>query len=537
MPRERTIAIVDGYVDDPAALGVPPYISPVSRAAYGAAVDAGWEPTYVTVDMLRAGKPLPRCDATVLISGNTVPGKYLRSMPMSGNEALRLLPRMGGVKILGGGSAAGGLSKRFDLVAAKDVAAMVYDFASDKDPVDRYRTLGEWNRWMLLGAESVLGHGDFPVPLIAEIETYRGCHRHAGGGCSYCIEPLKGKPLHRKPSDIVGEAARLRELGVRHVRVGGQTCIMSYGSNSRADPPKPNPGAVSDLFSGLGELGFDVLHVDNANPSVIADHPAESREILEVLVERCTPGNVLALGMESADPAVIDANNLNSTPAKVMEAVRAINAAGSARGANGMPTLLPGINLIAGLDGETSATYSMNLAFLRSVLDEGLMLRRINIRQVIPSRREFRKKVDAGKFRRFKTAVREEIDRPMLERMLPVGTVLRDVYMELRDGGNTFGRQIGSYPILVGVPYPVETERFTDVAIIGWGYRSVTGIECPFRVNSAPLAALESLPGVGKKRTAAIAAGRPFRDMGELLSALGGLEGFGPLGDALSFDP
>ena len=52
------------------------------------------------------------------------------------------------------------------------------------------------------------------------------------------------------------------------------------------------------------------------------------------------------------------------------------------RGERGLPKLLPGLNFIAGLNGETEATYGMNMALLRDIRSEGLLLRRINIRQV-----------------------------------------------------------------------------------------------------------------------------------------------------------
>jgi radical SAM superfamily enzyme with C-terminal helix-hairpin-helix motif len=60
--------------------------------------------------------------------------------------------------------------------------------------------------------------------------------------------------------------------------------------------------------------GMRVLHVDNADPGMIARYPEESSRILRSLVKYCTSGNSLSLGMESADPAVIKANTLNSTP-------------------------------------------------------------------------------------------------------------------------------------------------------------------------------------------------------------------------------
>jgi radical SAM superfamily enzyme with C-terminal helix-hairpin-helix motif len=320
----------------------------------------------------------------------------------------------------------------------------------------------------------------------------------------------------RSPEDILSEAQRLRDLGIRNIRIGGQTCIVSYGSSDEAETPRPNPIAVRTLFEGLRSMGFDTMHVDNANPAVIATYPKESEEVLRILADCCTDGNVLALGMESADPFVITENNLNSTSEQVMDAVRLINEVGAERGPKGMPKLLPGIIIICGVDGETAATYGMDMEILERIRDEGLMVRRINIRQVLPVRRPFEVRVDQRRFKRFKEDVRENIDRVMLERTVPYGTILKDVYLELNDGNVTFGRQIGSYPLLVGIPYRTETERFVDVFVTEWGFRSITGITYPFDINHMPMSALEGLPGIGKKRASKIVLARPYSSLEEL---------------------
>ena len=521
MSKEISVLVVDGYIDDPAALGVPPYISPMVRSIAGAAIDAGADRVdYLTIDMIRKGARIPQDSVSVVLSGNTVPGKYLRSMPMSVRELSELLPRLGGWRLVGGSAASPDVAEGFDFAIKRDMAASLYDGMIGKEVGERLRTLDEWNRWMLLGADIVTSHQDFPEPLVAEIESYRGCHRFASGGCSYCIEPTKGRPLMRSPGDIIAEASRLRELGVRNLRVGGQTCIVSYGSDPDSPVPTPIPEKVDELFEGLQSLGFDVLHVDNANAAVIASHPDEAEQVLTTLATRCTDGNVLALGMESADPWVVTENNLNSTAEQVMDAVRMINRVGGSRGPRGMPRLLPGINVICGLDGETPATYGMDMDILNRMKDEGLMIRRINIRQVLPIRKEFSVKVDQRRFKRFKEEVRENIDRVMLERVAPRGTVLKDVYLELQDGNTTFGRQIGSYPLLVGIPYKLDTERFCDVYITDWGFRSITGVTYPFDINSMPMSALAALPGIGKKRAQRLAAERPFRDFDELQKVL-----------------
>lgn len=538
MSREIKVVLIDGYIDDPAALGVPPYTSPMIRSVAGAALDAGADSVeYITIDMIRGGRRIPEGAVTVVLSGNTVPGKYLRSMPMSLKELRSILPKLKGWRMIGGSAADSEEAQGFDFVIRKDLAASLYDGMTGKEVGERYRTLDEWNRWMLLGADIVTAHQDFPQPLVVEMESYRGCHRYATGGCSYCIEPLKGRPLMRSPSDILAEAARLRELGVRNVRIGGQTCIVSYGSEDDSPVPRPNPSAVRELFDGLSGLGFDTIHVDNANPAVISTYPEESREVLSILADRCTDGNVLAFGMESADPRVVIENNLNSTAEQVVDAVRMVNEVGSARGPRGMPRLLPGLNIICGLDGETPATYGMDMDVLRRIRDEGLMVRRINIRQVLPVRREFRTRVDQRRFKRFKEEVREEIDRTMLERIVPRGTVLRDVYMELNDGNTTFGRQIGSYPLLVGVPYRLDVGGFHDVIVTGWGFRSITGITYPFDINSMPMSSLEALPGIGKKRATKIVLARPMSGFDDLLkvvedeSIVEGLRGLVVFGD------
>jgi radical SAM superfamily enzyme with C-terminal helix-hairpin-helix motif len=522
MVKVRSALVLDGYIDEPACLGVPPYLSPQVRAAVGAAKGAGAEVTYLTIDHIRKGAVIPPADVSLIMAGSAVPGKYLRAMPASVREIKNIATRLTGVRILGGPAALEqSWNEFFHFSAKRDPAAALHDVLVGKEPSERWRTMAEWNNWLLSGADSVLAHPDFPEPLVAEIETYRGCVRYRSGGCSFCVEPMKGRPAFRDERDIIAECRKLRSLGVRNFRLGAQTCIVSYKADlSTGDPPRPNPVAVERLFSGIASLGVDVLHVDNANPAVIAAYPEESRQILSSLVTHCTSGNVLALGMESADPAVVKANNLNSTAEQVMEAIALINEIGGEIGPSGLPYLLPGLNLIIGLEGETRQTLDIDMAFLRDVLAKGYLLRRINVRQVIPVRREFKPTVSHSEFARFKEKVREEIDRPMLERLVPKGRVLRRVYTELADGNTTFGRQIGSYPLLVGIPYPVEIGKFVDASILDWGYRSITGIEHPLNVNTSSLKALEALPGVGRKRAIRLFRKRPLKNIDDLAEAL-----------------
>ncbi len=117
------------------------------------------------------------------------------------------------------------------------------------------------------------------------------------------------------------------------------------------------------------------------------------------------------------------------------------------------------------------------------------------------------------RFRAFKEFVRQNFDLPMLRQVYPIGTVLRDVRIEV-SGILSFGRQMGSYPILVGIPVCLPEKNMIDAVVVDWGMRSVTALPVPVRINTLPPVAIKWLPGVGKKRVTAVLAKRPFKNIG-----------------------
>ena len=147
----------------------------------------------------------------------------------------------------------------------------------------------------------------------------------------------------------------------------------------------PDPDALRTLFAGIREQAPDLrtLHIDNINPGTIARHPEESREALSVITTYHTPGDVAAFGMETADPEVIRINNLKASPEEIMEAVRIVNTVGGKR-SGGIPELLPGLNFISGLPGETKETFEYNQQFLQDILRSRCLIRRVNVRQLMP---------------------------------------------------------------------------------------------------------------------------------------------------------
>lgn len=529
--------IIDGYVDEPACLGVPPYMAPYPRYIAGALVEKGIlreDITYRTIDQLRAGKDKLNYDITIVVAGTTVPGKYLRATPISLNE-LKELSRLGGTKILGGpvrlgfGEEGGTSAKELEVpgfyLAKKDIEAFVYDcmdVLSEPDSAGhRMRTTQEIARWGKKGAFIIRQHSDYPY-VMCEIETYRGCPRHSH--CSFCTEPFYGKPDYREIKDVVNEVSELYQNGARYFRLGRQPDLFMY----RAKDGVPDPGAIEELYREIRNSApeLKVLHMDNANPVTLARFPEESGRIAEIIVKYHTSGDVAALGMESADPEVIRANDLKASPDEVFEAIKLLNDVGAARGESGLPELLPGINFVHGLKDETKKTFELNFEFMKKVLDSGLMVRRVNIRQVMTfagtsmQGHEGLAAKHKELFLRYKEKMRNEIDMPMLRRVAPARTVMKDVRTEVFDK-ITFGRQPGTYPLLVGIPVQVELNRFYDVMITDHGYRSITGIPVPVNINRAPLKVIEHIPGVGKKLAGKIIMGRPYKDKEDIVKRAG----------------
>ncbi|PSQ63854.1 MAG: radical SAM protein [Halobacteriales archaeon SW_8_66_22] len=571
-PAELSVTIVDGYVDEPAHFGVPPYISTYPRYVAGALVDAGVPEariTYHTIDGLREERrrwgDVEDADLMIYVGGMTVPGNYVGGTPAEPDEVKRLAWTADGTTLMGGpvrfgvGEENAGAQETerddldYDFVAKGDVEAAAYDLVHGglEGFGDRMRDNDEITRWAQKGAFVVEQHPNHPEYLIVEMETSRGCPYR----CSFCTEPLYGAdPSFRSPDSVIGEVSALADHGVTDFRLGRQADILAYGGDGEA----PNPDALRQLYGGIREAvpDLETLHLDNMNPITVVEWPEKSREGIRIIAEHNTPGDTAAFGLESADPVVQGENNLNVTAEECFRAVKIVNEAagwrpggpsdprtseGASAGSResgedpddapqygddagqGLPKLLPGINLLHGLQGEREETFEHNRQFLQRVYDAGLILRRINIRQVMSF--EGTEMSDTGAeiahehkklFKQYKREVREEIDNPMLKRVAPPGTVLEDVHLEYHQDGKTFGRQLGTYPLLVAVPGERPLGEVIDVAVTDHGYRSVTGVPYPLDVNSASMDELTAIPGLGSGRAGDIVVDRPYERVPEV---------------------
>lgn len=523
-----TVLIIDGYVDEPAQFGVPPYVSVYARYTFGISLMCGYNAIYKTIDEIRESE-MPSHDILVVIGGVTVPGNYLGGTPMSVEEAIEISNRSHAkTEVLIGSMAeysidrSGGISAKVNTFSNyqfklwRDYERDLYEILSGEKWLDsRYDLV---RRASIFGAHMLTGHPNFP-DLMCEIELGMGCERHTH--CSFCTEPLWGAFVSRPVEDVIEEVKALYEVGARHFRLGRISNIFAYMGKD-----KPNPKALSQLYKGIRKVApnLKTLHTDNANPGYMYSHLKDMKEMISIITKYNTPGDSLSMGVESFDPNVILKNNLKIDFNRFLKVVETVNSIGAER-VKGVPKLLPGVNLLYGLPAERKATYKMNYDAMMNILKSGFMLRRVNVRKAMafPQTPLFdmlkgkAPRVDERLYKHFKYVLRRDFDHPMLERVFPRGTMLRDVIIEKRSGNISYGRQIGTYAILVGIPKFLPLHTRLDCVVVNHGQRSLTALPMPLNLNTNPLSLIKWIPGIGKHTLQKIEAERPYKNMGDFV--------------------
>ncbi len=521
------ILIVDGYVDEPAHFGVPPYISAYPRYIAGLAKIAGYDFFYDTIEGVRH-HGLKEADILIVVGGVTVPGNYIGGTPMTVEEGKDISKRFIGDKKIIIGSMAQYEVDRSGGVVANLKKFEGYDFALWNDyerKLYEILTGRKWDkdRYSLIKAISVEGasivnqHPNFP-DLMCEIELGMGCEKEIK--CSFCTEPLWGKAISRPVDDVIEEIDALYKFGCRHFRLGRISNVFAYMGDK-----KPDPEAIEALYTGIRSVAPDLmtLHTDNANPGYIYSHMKASEKIASIISSYNTPGDILSMGVESFDPKVITMNNLKIGKEQIFDVLKMINDVGGNR-VEGIPKLLPGINLLYGLLGETKETYKINFDTLMKILDANLMVRRVNIRKVMvfPQTPLFEKlngkvpKTDEFMYKHHKFIVRKEFDHEMLKRVFPQGSIFRDVIVEYHDGKVSFGRKIGTYAMLVGIPKILDIGSHVDCVVVDHGQRSLTALPIPLKINVEGYDVLRWIPGIGDSSSIVILK-RPFNSMQEFV--------------------
>lgn len=474
--------ILDCYTDEASGLGVPPYLGTYPRYIYGKLRKEDHEVKYLTIDDLRLWKRyggvkkepsvkektniliynltvndaetvINDTDILIVILGVHVPGKYLTALPGTLREVIPLIKDLNVKKVLTG-PAIYGTQLEGGKFFEKESLEIFDEINKDEFPFEE----------LVIDPEIIK---QIPNKRVIEIETSRGCNV---GRCSFCTEPIKSKFVNRNKDDVVKEVKAYYDSGAKFFRLGKQADF--YSSDRPIEMLKEIREACPDI---------EMLHIDNVNPNSVVKSGGE--EITKAIVEYCTPGNIAAFGVESFDTEVVKANLLNTAPKIAYKAVQIVNKYGAVRGENGMHKFLPGINLIFGLLNESKDTHLKNMEMLQKILNEDLLLRRINLRQAAVLPETFLEQHGGNKYLRknkhlywkWRNGIRQKIDNPMLMKILPIGTVLTDVYTEMYDGKTTFCRQMGTYPLVIGVIGRLPLKIKIKVKVVDYMLRSIVG--------------------------------------------------------------
>lgn len=277
----QSVLILDCYTAEPSGLGVPPYLSTYVRDSFSALSEAYSNEVvyYVTIDDVRwclngakqepsgsyqraysattnrqdAIKLLLECYIVVVIAGDEAPSTNLHAKNGSLRDIIRALSCVRGRRVLLGPLATHALLEPteyrglFDaihthtitssnILSGSTVSAAYEALSADRK---NFKPLLEQMTW---------------TP-IAEIELYRGCTRHRF--CSFCKEPSKHRNVEfRTMEDVLHEINLLYDAGVRHFRLGQQTCFFSY-FNGESKKNEMLLSAVRNIFSLLESLHIE----------------------------------------------------------------------------------------------------------------------------------------------------------------------------------------------------------------------------------------------------------------------------------------
>lgn len=308
-------------------------------------------------------------------------------------------------------------------------------------------------------------------PLVIEIETATGCNRKPG--CTFCIEGMRGLPLQfRNQEDIVNEIKSLYDRGALYFRLGRQPNFYAYMDC--------NPEKIEDLFKEIWRNcpKIKTLHIDNVSPHNV--NTSEGIKITEIVAKYTTSGNITPFGVESFDPIIREKCNLNGSIDDIHKSIEIINKYGKTRGKNGVPKLLPGINIIYGLDGQNYNTLEHNLNNFKKILDSGNYVRRVFVRKLTsPYGEQFDKytEEELEQFNNWTKTIEKSFIIPMLKKVFPIGLEIDELRMEMYKNGDSILRQMGTCPIRVVIKNKeLELDKFYKIKVVGYiGNRTIVG--------------------------------------------------------------
>ena len=288
--------------------------------------------------------------------------------------------------------------------------------------------------------------------VTAFLTVQEGCDKF----CTFCVVPYtRGSEVSRSVSQIVDEAQRLIDGGVREITLLGQN-VNAW----RADGPKGGEWGLADLLYRLAEIpGLARLRYTTSHPRDMDDRLIEAHRDLRTLMP------YLHLPVQAGSDAILKAMNRRHTGAEYIRLIERIREA--------RPDIALSGDFIVGFPGETEKDFEDTMRIVEEVSYASAYSFKYSTRPGTPG-------ADLG------DQVAEEVKAERLERLQAlllkqqadfakslVGKVM-DVLLE--KPGRMPGQLIGRSPWLQSVNVDAKTSQIGDiiqVRIIGTGPNSL----------------------------------------------------------------
>ncbi len=485
--------LVDLYTDEPDCLGVPPFVAPQIRYTLALLEYFEDEVEYILIDDFRKIYKknldyLKQFNVICFHGGVVVPGKYLNANPASAKELVKILsflknkltntdivisgPVLAGLQTSGGSKYLNINWQDFTdwIVEDNNLVCFLWKELIGEE-IDLFELLDKIFS-EITEINSLKTHKYYPH-LIAEIQTMTYCDKKVK--CSYCYEVFNKYKNTRTIESIEKELKVLKNTGIKAIRFGNQPNILAWmGEDVGSKIFKPNYKALEELYSLANEY-FDVVTTDNLNAMAFIYFEEEAVKAVESIKKYNSKYDTLSFGIEDVANKVIKINNLKVEKDQALHVIKLLNEID-----NGENKVLPGINFLLGLPGSDKETLKENYKFLEQILENNLLLRRINIRKVSLIKgtlmekllKKYKPKLKDNDYFKFREFVRKHIDLQLIKKVFPIGTKFKIVVEEVHKN-YAYGRFLGSYPPICYVNGKFRLFQEIEVEVINYGSRSL----------------------------------------------------------------
>ena len=288
-------------------------------------------------------------------------------------------------------------------------------------------------------------------PYQAFVNIMYGCNNF----CTYCIVPyVRGRERSRAAEDILEEAKRLRDAGVREITLLGQNVNSYRGGGSE----------FADLLYRLDRLEIPRIRFMTSHPKDLSDELIAAYGELRHLMPH------LHLPVQAGSDEVLRRMNRHYDTARYLDVVRRLRAA---RPEIGLTT-----DIIVGFPGETEDQFGETMELVRNVRFDSAYTFIFSPRAGTPAARmpdPVPAAVKSGQIQRL-IALQQEITSQILNGMIGTRQTVLVEGVSARDAHQVGGKT----PRAVMVNFPGDASligKLVDVRIVSAGKNTLRGVQ------------------------------------------------------------